>query len=232
MPLALGFIESNSLIAVIEAANVMAKTPGVFLTGKEVLPSGLITIKIIGDIDVVKLAVKNGEEAAKKLEKSVLSYVCADPDKQLITILPEISNFYFQNGKLPETEKLPEAMPERKKEPSKVEPKPKIKSRQKKKLEKPVRNETEIQKPVAKEITNIKNDTITRLRMEALGAGKLSAEDSEKESSSEGNNINIESLNVHQLRRLARDSENFPIQGREISKAKREDLLKYFKKLN
>jgi hypothetical protein len=38
----------------------------------------------------------------------------------------------------------------------------------------------------------------------------------------------LEKLNVHQLRRLARSTENFPIKGREISRANRGQLLDYF----
>ena len=40
----------------------------------------------------------------------------------------------------------------------------------------------------------------------------------------------VEILNVHQLRRFARGIEDFPIQGREISRANRKELLDYFKK--
>jgi ethanolamine utilization protein EutM len=38
----------------------------------------------------------------------------------------------------------------------------------------------------------------------------------------------IEILSVQELRKLARSTENFPIQGREISKANRKQLLEYF----
>lgn len=41
----------------------------------------------------------------------------------------------------------------------------------------------------------------------------------------------IEQMNVHELRRLARHTENFPIQGRDISKANRQELIYYFKNL-
>jgi len=41
----------------------------------------------------------------------------------------------------------------------------------------------------------------------------------------------LESFNVHQLRKLARGVELFPIHGREISRANREILLAYFKSL-
>lgn len=41
----------------------------------------------------------------------------------------------------------------------------------------------------------------------------------------------LEELNVHDLRRLARNQANFPIKGREISKANRQELLEYFKSI-
>jgi hypothetical protein len=41
----------------------------------------------------------------------------------------------------------------------------------------------------------------------------------------------LEVMNVHQLRRFARDFENFPIKGREISRANRGELLDFFKAL-
>lgn len=41
----------------------------------------------------------------------------------------------------------------------------------------------------------------------------------------------LENLNVHELRRLARSQDDFPIKGREISKANRQELLEYFKSI-
>ena len=41
----------------------------------------------------------------------------------------------------------------------------------------------------------------------------------------------LENLNVHELRRLARSQDAFPIKGREISKANRQELLEYFKSI-
>ena len=38
----------------------------------------------------------------------------------------------------------------------------------------------------------------------------------------------IEKMNVPQLRKLARENPDFPIKGREISKANRKELLSYF----
>ncbi len=41
----------------------------------------------------------------------------------------------------------------------------------------------------------------------------------------------LNKMNVHQLRKLARSFENFPIHGRQISKANRQKLLDYFNSL-
>ncbi len=41
----------------------------------------------------------------------------------------------------------------------------------------------------------------------------------------------LNKMNVHQLRKLARSFENFPIHGRQISKANRQQLLDYFKSM-
>jgi ethanolamine utilization protein EutM len=88
-----------------------------------------------------------------------------------------------------------------------------------------------------------KSDTITRLREEALGIAheeisedKLVPETKEREKSTTIINMDldyissqpIESLNVHQLRKRARSTEGFPIQGRIISKSNRNQLIEYF----
>ena len=75
--------------------------------------------------------------------------------------------------------------------------------------------------------------TIERLKREALGDAVL-PEKKKKEKPSEGPKYNItelELLNVHQLRRFARGVEEFPIKGREISRANRTELLDYFNTL-
>ncbi len=41
----------------------------------------------------------------------------------------------------------------------------------------------------------------------------------------------LASLNVHKLRHLAREFENFPIKGRQISRANRDELREHFEKI-
>ena len=75
--------------------------------------------------------------------------------------------------------------------------------------------------------------TIERLKKEALGDTAL-PERKKKEKKAESRKYNmpeLELLNVHQLRRFARSVEEFPIKGREISRANRTELLDYFKTL-
>jgi len=86
------------------------------------------------------------------------------------------------------------------------------------------------------------NSTIERLRMEALGLTekkmitKPVAAENKKMQSSKNVQVNskvdfdlIKKLNVHKLRHYARGFENFPIKGREISRANRDELVDLFK---
>ncbi len=93
------------------------------------------------------------------------------------------------------------------------------------------------------------SETIARLRREALGDTKYDEAEAKRnvnsiaEKKTKSNTENeelkfenlslpeVENLNVHKLRRLARSTSGFPIQGREISKANRKELLHYFNKL-
>ncbi len=238
MQLALGFIETDSYVGAVEASNVMVKASNVILIGKEVFTSGAVTVKIMGESDAVDSAIEVGTQAVKKLGKNVSSHIIINPDEQLLTILPEIKDLFFLLKKTPKEVigKSEIAEPAKKetavetlKAPNGDKPvKTKIKKPSKVPKEK---KEVKIKEPVLK----FKNDTILRLREEALGLNKKAKEVKqikgkkakvEKQPSSD-----LESLNVHQLRKLARSTKNFPIQGREISKANRGVLLDYLKNL-
>ncbi len=95
-------------------------------------------------------------------------------------------------------------------------------------------NEAEEERLVENDFSNMSH--LERLRAEA----KLELEDNSKsdlveEKSGEDvaeSNSEYSSMNVPQLRKLARSNPNFPIQGREISKANRKVLLEYFKQIS
>jgi ethanolamine utilization protein EutM len=268
MPKALGLIETRGLVAAIEAADAMVKAANVKIVGKEQTNPALITIKIIGDVAAVKSAVDAGAAAAQKVGELVSVHVIPQPDKQMLFLFPELRDDDYPILERDEisavslTEKPVESIKlPRPEKPVKTEiikdhieipvpdlsqtiavtPKEKIA-----KIKPKVRTsdmEIKNQPPSMGNLFTAQNDTISRLRQEALGKvdsykKKIITPEPEnkkmipelKEKINTPNSEDIESLNVHQLRRLARDTENFPIKGREISKANRMELLEFFKK--
>jgi microcompartment protein CcmL/EutN len=258
MPKALGLIETRGLVAAIEAADAMVKAANVKIVGKEQTNPALITIKIVGDVAAVKSAVDAGAAAAQKVGEVVSIHVIPQPDAQMISLFPElkdddspvleqeqISEITLKIEEVSKFEVIETQIIVLEKEPDQTVVTP------------PKEKTAKIQSNVNKSITEAKseptslgnlftsqNDTISRLRHEALGKADSIKKKTQPEQEIEkvipeqkqeikvSNSENIESLNVHMLRRLARDTENFPIQGREISKANRNQLLEYFRKFS
>jgi microcompartment protein CcmL/EutN len=84
------------------------------------------------------------------------------------------------------------------------------------------------------------NPTIARLKKEALGIKEKdnyliksvnNVNETENEVNGPADLEQLKKFNVHKLRRFARSFNGFPIKGREISRANREELLNYFKEL-
>jgi len=223
---ALGMVETKGLVASIEAADAMVKAAKVTLVGKERAKAGLITIMVVGETAAVKSAVDAGAAAAQRVGNLVSTHVIPRPDDQLSIIIPG-----------DDSEKAD--IREKPKSPRKIVTV---------KTEKPVKEKksTEPAKKASPQIEIVEeielketSTTIDRLRKEALGKDtkkerKEKKVESKKIKSVTESNLpmkELEVLNVHQLRRLARSTEGFPIQGREISRANRGLLLDYFKSL-
>jgi microcompartment protein CcmL/EutN len=87
------------------------------------------------------------------------------------------------------------------------------------------------------ETSDIKLSTLERLRLEALGKKLTEAKNKEVKNPEPKSSYNVkklsdlDGLNVHKLRRVARDFEEFPIKGRQISRANRDELMIYFKQI-
>lgn len=220
MQQALGLVETKGLVASIEAADAMLKASKVRLVGKERALAGLITIVVVGDVAAVKASVDAGAAAAQRVGELVSVHVIPKPDDQIATILP--------------IEDRKETLTTEKK----IKPKPSKpveKIIEEKEVKKEFKVATKVKPDISpeeepkKEVTpKISSDTIERLKREALGK-KFDEEKTKKQTSSDEINMReLEKLNVHQLRRLARSTENFPIKGREISRANRGQLLDYF----
>jgi microcompartment protein CcmL/EutN len=226
MPKALGLVETRGLVAAIEAADAMVKAANVTLIGKERTDPALITIKVVGETAAVRSAVDAGSAAAKRVGVLVSTHIIPQPDLQMISLIPEIEEKKSPVKEKQATEEIPQSLFEEKSAEVKSA---EVKQRRKQKP----KPEIKLGKPEEKKEESISaSDTISRLRKEALGI----EEKEEKpvpsmKAKSKIKMQEIEILNVHQLRRLARSTEGFPIQGREISKANRKELLDYFKKL-
>lgn len=90
MPFALGLIETNGLVAALEAADAMLKAANVRLLSKEQTNPALITIQIIGDVAAVQAAVDAGAAAAARVGMVVSTHVIPSPDENLNSIVPGI----------------------------------------------------------------------------------------------------------------------------------------------
>ena len=210
---ALGMIETRGLIASIEAADAMVKAAKVQLIGKEKVQGGLVTILVVGETAAVKSAVDAGAAAAQRVGELVSTHIIPRPDDQIDEMIRGVTTVERKPRKQEE-----EIIPEKKTEP--VAKQKEIK----------VKDSFEEVKPVQRTSTSL---TIDRLKKEALGKS-ITLERTEKTRSASKIKFTmaeLEVMNVHQLRRFARDFESFPIKGREISRANRGELLDFFKAL-
>ena len=209
---ALGMIETRGLIASIEAADAMVKAANVQLVGKEKVQGGLITILVVGETAAVKSAVDAGAAAAQRVGEIVSTHIIPRPDDQLDEIVEGVT-----------IERKPRKQEEKIFQEKKPEPVAKQKAIKAKEIVKE-------DQPVPRISSS---STIDRLKKEALGK-TTPAEKTQVTKPPVNFNFmmaELEVMNVHQLRRFARDIENFPIKGREISRANRGELLDFFKAL-
>lgn len=208
MSRALGLLETKGLVGAIEAADAMVKAANVSIIGKEKTVPAMITIKIAGDVAAVKSALDAGAAAAQRVGQLLSVHIIPQPDSQLSAVVPELDE--NDSGK----ELYDDEQVEVPKKP--VTPAPVITP------ENPAIPDSVVVPQI--------------IETEDEPEPELFDEPAEKVFEDLPENFNmlendIYSLNVHQLRKLARQIENFPIQGRDISKANRNELLKYFEAL-
>jgi microcompartment protein CcmL/EutN len=210
---ALGMIETRGLIASIEAADAMVKAAKVQLIGKEKVQGGLVTILVVGETAAVKSAIDAGAVAAQRVGELVSTHIIPRPDDQIDGIIGDVKSVEKKPRKQ-EVEIILEKKSERTVKTKTIE-------------EKESFNEDKAEQRASS------STTIDRLKKEALG--KSITLDKPDKSRSTGKfdfkMSELEVMNVHQLRRFARDIESFPIKGREISRANRGELLDFFKAL-
>ncbi len=206
MDLALGLIETKGLVGAIEAADAMAKAADVKIISKEKVTGALVIIKIMGETAAVKASVDAGSAAAQRVGQLVSAHVIPRPDDQIDAII-------FDNLIKSERKNLSGKNIEKKAVVS-VKKKPEIKSQLLKesapqKAEKVKQVSEKKQKPISKKVETLSSKPSRKVPpMDELVI-----------------------LNVHALRRIARGFDDFPIKGRDISKANRAKLLDHFKSM-
>lgn len=85
----LGLIETKGLVALIEAADAMAKSANVTLEGYDQVGSALVTVTVRGDVGAVTAAIEAGSAAARRVGEVVSAHVIARPHSELESILPK-----------------------------------------------------------------------------------------------------------------------------------------------
>ncbi|MCP5064156.1 MAG: BMC domain-containing protein [Ignavibacteriae bacterium] len=210
MNLALGLIETKGLVGALEAADAMAKAASVKIIGKEKVTAGLMLIKVEGEVAAVKSAVDAGSAAAQRVGQLVSAHVIPRPAEQIDSILIQNKIESGKNKKNDTSDKLV------------VQKKVKSASTVSAKV-------TTVKKPIAKAKPEIKKKSKPKLKAISKPAVKVTS--NESTSSKLPPLKELETLNVHTLRKLARGYDKFPIKGRDISKANRGKLLEYFQKI-
>ena len=85
---ALGMVETKGLVAMIEAADAMAKAATVTLVGWEKIGAGYVTAIVRGDVAAVKAATDAGAAAARRVGDLVAVHVIPRPHANLEEALP------------------------------------------------------------------------------------------------------------------------------------------------
>lgn len=207
---ALGLVETRGLTGAIEAADAMCKAANVKLLGWEKTNPALITVQVIGETGAVKTAVEAGAAAASRVGYLVSTHVIPRPDLQLEKILSITTE---DEAKSSSNQKI---------------------------VEKPVKRvhasgETVLKsedKPV--EMTSASKPVVEKDFDKESIPSKLQSEETPVKKVARSKSVidpQLMDLKVSDLRTLARVTPDFPIKGRDISKANKEELLKFFNQI-
>jgi len=85
---ALGMVETQGLIAAIEASDAMVKAAKVEFIGLVRIDAGLVTVMVRGDVGAVNAATDAGARAARRVGKLVAVHVIPRPFDDVEAVLP------------------------------------------------------------------------------------------------------------------------------------------------
>lgn len=228
METSLGIFETKGFAAAVAAAEKILEE-NIELIKIEKAGGGIITIFFKGEYEKLNKAFESGIHAARQIGEITSIHILKQPNHNIERKLFDSTTKADRISPV-EIKKDEEAAT-----PVKVKIEEKEIPVKKTSPEKLQSVSVEKTKPLK---TRSTSSTIQRLRQEALSSISPSKEKAERtktassKSSSQINMNKLESLNVHELRRAARSTANFPIQGRQISRANRKELLDYFSDLS
>lgn len=87
MKQALGFIETRSLVAAIQAADTMVKSADVKIVDFNYVGSGIVAVVVAGEVAAVQAAVANGKETAGSLAEIISTNVIPRPHDEVDKLL-------------------------------------------------------------------------------------------------------------------------------------------------
>lgn len=230
----LALVEVNGFCASISAVDTLLKNSSVEIELEEI-KNGNVLLKLKGNIPEIKYSLNLAIESINKVSSvahfTVLENLNTSIEREFFNRTQKHKERLFK-PEIKSEEKLitpqKKELPEKKSESVEVR---KVKKTAAKKLSIPTE---EIH---SSEISDVNLSTIERLRLEALGK-KIATE--KKTETAKPKTVSsyivkklsdLDGLNVHKLRRVARDFEEFPIKGRQISIANRDELMVYFKQI-
>jgi microcompartment protein CcmL/EutN len=86
---ALGMIETQGLVGMLEATDAMLKAAAVELIGKEKIGAAYVTVMVRGDVAAVRAAVEAGSSAVERLGQNLIcAHVIPRPHADLVRLLP------------------------------------------------------------------------------------------------------------------------------------------------
>ncbi len=242
METTVGIFETKGYSTALAAAEKILENKNVELLKLKKTGGGIISLFFKGNAAELKTAFEKGVQYARTVGQIVSLYVLNHVDKNLKNLFAE-KETEAPSPVNPPKPKLEEKISKEKSQEvvKKSEPTNSLK-KEKILIDKSLEvTKQKIESTQPEKIKQSKflatSSTIQRLRKEALANESFEKEKTLKQkpsgrkASAEINMNNLEKMNVHELRRFARSRNGFPIQGRQISRANRGELLNYFKEL-
>jgi ethanolamine utilization protein EutM len=229
MKKSLGILETKGYAAAYSAADKILENTDLELIKIEKTGGGIISVFFKGDNDSLKAAFEKGIQQARSVGEIVALNIINEPNQKIEKLLFPVERTSVRAAEVQtDIAKEKKSLPKVEVETENIEVQKPVKV---------VKANTELNKKNKSSKFLSSTSTIQRLRREALSSENITKEKEDKPRNREGkessqlNLSKIGNLNVHELRRLARRTNGFPIQGREISRANRKELLNYFKEI-